>query len=233
MKIHHLSGVLLSVLVLAACKREEPAPEIASQLLPGSESSAASDPTPVRKYAEKSGIIESKSNAFGEITTVVYFDDYGAREATYTTSEIEVMGQKTVTREVEINADGWTIKYDPDARTGERWNMAAFNGGSVPPPNLPSVPGAPQMGPEQMGSMQPTELEPRTIAGREAVGMEMEIMGMKTRTWTWSNIAMRTEVYMGGEEPMVTEVTSLRLGEPVPAEKFAVPADVRVTEVKI
>lgn len=80
--------------------------------------------------------------------------------------------------------------------------------------------------PEQMGSMQPTPLEPRTIAGKEAAGAELEVMGMKTRAWTWSNIPMRTEIYMGGPEPMVTEVVSLRLGEPVPA-------DVTITEEKL
>lgn len=225
MKARHAK--LLLVLLLAGCGGEAPASEADAGPAPAAEAPAAPPAEAPRKYPEKSGIIESKANTVGETTTLVYFDDYGAKEGTYTTTEMSGI----VVRSVEISADGWHVKYDPDAREGQRWKTATA--GRAAASALASIPGLSEVDPGQPGASQPTPLEPRTIAGKEAAGMEMEAMGMKVRTWTWENVALRTEVHMGGSEPMVTEVISIQFGVPVPAEKFEVPAGVEITEVKL
>lgn len=59
----------------------------------------------------------------------------GIRENT----TIEVMRRKHTSRSVEIEADGWVIHYDPDAKTGTR--RKAFTIGSLG--SLPTMPGMP------------------------------------------------------------------------------------------
>lgn len=227
MKIQHLGYALLLTLPLAACKGKGEAPaeetETAAAAAPAAKGSA-----PAGNYPAKSGIIEWKTDMMGEMTTVVYFDDNGAKQASYTTTRISLFGTNTVTHSVEINADGWTIKYDPDAKTGSRYRSI---GGAVG--GMPTFPEAKELsrmksGEGAVGSLE--ELPPRTILGKEAKGFAITAMGMKVRGWIWENIPLRTETDMGGKEPMVTEATRLELGVPVPADKFAVPADVVITE---
>lgn len=222
----------LLLAVLAACGGDEATPDTEASATPAAGAEAAGAPAaaePVRKYSAKSGIVETSSNAAGKMTMVVYFDDYGAREATYTTTEMAGFTVQSVT----IVADGWQYEYDPETKKGKKWSLAMFGGAasrSNPMPELPDIAG---MSPDQVAEMGISELPARTIAGKEAKGQAMNAAGMKVKVWMWEGIAMRTELDMGGKEPMVAEVTSISLGAPVPAEKFAIPADVTLDEVTL
>lgn len=235
MKIQHWNSALALAIVLAGCGGKDAARD-ADAVDSSAESQSAKAATPTGKYPSKSGIIEWKTDLMGDMTTVVYFDDHGARQASYTTTEIKIFGMTQTTRSVEINADGWTTKYDPDAKTGVRFKTI---GGAAA--GVPSFPDAGELARmkaelarmEKKGEIPVAdfeELPARTILGNEATGFAINAMGMKVRGWIWENIPMRTETDMGGKEPMVTEVTRLELGVAVPADKFAVPADVVITE---
>ncbi len=75
-----------------------------------------------------------------------------------------------------------------------------------------------------------TELENRTVAGKEGKGYSIEQSGMKIRAWVWENIPLRMEMEMGGPEPMVLETTKIETDVAIPDDRFAVPADVKITE---
>lgn len=222
MKIHHLGYALLVALPLAACKGKEAA---SAETADGTTVVAKSS-EPVVKYPAKSGIIEWKNNMAGEMITTLYFDEAGAKKATYTTTTIEIMRQKHTSRSVEIEVDGWVISYDPDTKTGTR--RKAFSVGSLG--SVPSMPSIPELPKDVTDMPELEELEPRTYFGKEAHGYAMEAMGMKIKSWVWENIPMRTEMDMGGTEPAIMEVIRLELGTPVPADKFVVPTDVVITD---
>lgn len=217
MRFQHLGYALLLAVPLAACKGNDSAPAEATHTV--IESSAAADPALNSVFPAKSGIIEWQGNLSGEMTTTLYFDDYGAKRATYTTT---VMGQRRFTaHNVEIEADGWIILYDPDDRTGSRLRrmgtrpLAASAG-------ITEISGdSPEVG----------RLEPRTILGKEARGYARDDGRRVIRSWVWEKIPMRTEMERPSGEPMVMEVTRVELDVPIPADRFAVPADVVITDL--
>ena len=158
----------------------------------------------------------------GDITITLYFDDHGAKRADLTTTKVEIMRTTHTSREVEIEADGWRMSYDLDEKTGTRQKLSRSMRSPASAP-WPACRIFPRTSPTYPGV---EELESRTYFGKEARGYAMEMMGMKVRAWTWEGIAFRTEMDMGGEEPVVVEVTRLELGVDVPADKFVVPADI-------
>lgn len=173
------------------------------------------------QYQVKSGVFVSGIDFMGEQTVTTYFDDYGAKQATVTV--VEVMGTKSET--VQITADGWVYSYDPEKKEGTKMKMLTSAGAAAAMPDIAALTD------EMKKEMKFEELDTRTIAGKEATGMKLEAMGMPMKTWIWKGIPMRTEVEMGGKKPMVTEVKSVEVDVPVPAERFVVPADIKITEI--
>ena len=174
-----------------------------------------------RPFKVKSGIIESTLDLMGEQKQMTYFDDYGAKQSVVLT--MDIMGTKS--EKVTINADGWAIEYDPATKTGTKMRMMTPAGG------IAGVPSIDALSESMKERYKFKEIESRTIAGKEAKGFQMEAMGMPVKAWTWEGIPLRAEVEMGKGKPMVTEVKKLEVDVPVPAERFAVPADVKLTEI--
>lgn len=170
-------------------------------------------------YKVKSGIVEMTLDMMGPQKQTLYFDDYGARQAIVTS--IEMMGQKSET--ISIIADGYNISYDPAKKEGTKIrSVTGTAAGGVP--NLDALTD------EVKERYKLKEIDAQTIAGKEAQGYEMEAMGMPMKVWIWEGIPMRTEVSLGGEKPMVTTVENIQTDVEVPADRFVVPADIKLTE---
>lgn len=224
MRFHHLGCALLLTLPLAACKGRDSAP--ATHANPATSSASAAPAA--RTFPAKSGIVEWKANLLGETNVVAYIDDYGARRATYTTMKLTILDNTTVKHIVEIEEGGWVTKFNPDSGTGERRRGSGSGMAAMASAMKPSD--VAQLTAEDRARYKFQELPARTILGKEAKGYAMEMMRMKMRGWSWENIPMRMEADMGGKEPMVMEAIRLELDVPVPADKFAVPANVVITE---
>lgn len=181
--------------------------------------------TSSRPYKVASGHIRTESDAFGHLITDTWFEDYGLRQAVYSTNTMELLGQKVVSGTVEITADGWRTRYDVEKKEGTR---SRANAPPAAPGGGAAMPQISALTSQQKLDMKAEELPPREILGRTATGMAMEVGGIKMRGWSWMGIPMRVETVLGGKEPMVVETTLLELGVPVPAEKFRVPADVKI-----
>lgn len=138
MKLRQMGYALLLTLPLAACKGKGAAPAEDAEIVAAVPASKAA--SPAGKYPAKSGIIEWKTDLMGDMTSILYFDDDGARQASYTTTKVSLFGTTSITRSVEISADGWKIKYDPDAKTGVRYRM---NGGALG--GMPKFPDAKEL----------------------------------------------------------------------------------------
>ncbi len=228
MKLRYWSGALTLAFVLAGCGGEESAANADDPESAASVSATKSAANAASMYPTKSGVIEWKTETMGEITTVVYFDDHGAKQASYTNSEIRILGTTTTTSEVEITADGWTTKYDPNEKTGVRRRAFGVAGGGVA--NFPDIAELNRMKKGGYDVPDIEELPARTILGKVAKGYAVNASGMELRGWVWENIPLRTEVDMGGTSPMVTEATRLELGVAVPPAKFVIPADVVIKD---
>jgi len=230
--------LLMLPLLLAACGKSD-VPGADPGMTPASDSAAAggravpSAPAdaPARKqagsaghkYDVESGMLQMKNSMAGGLHTI-YFDDYGARQAIY--MDMSFMGKKMQT--VQVIADGWTYSYDQQSKTGRKASLD--ESGILQPPD-PA-----ELSEEKRRELKYQELEPRTILGYEAPGYAIEISqapgapSMMMRVWRWKRVPFRMEIQVPGGPPIVTEVTKAEFDVDVPAEKFQVPDDVKLSE---
>jgi len=74
------------------------------------------------------------------------------------------------------------------------------------------------------------DLPPKTIDGKVAKGYEMDAMGMKVQAWTWKGLMLYSETGLGAK-PIIIAAKSVQADVAVPADRFVVPADVKVTDI--
>jgi outer membrane lipoprotein-sorting protein len=175
-----------------------------------------------KMYEVKSGMYEMKNSMMEGMVQTIYFDDYGAKQATFSTAEM--MGVKT--ENVQITKDGWNVSYDVKSKKGSKMKVPAAAGSSL-------VPKLSDLTDELKAKYEYKELESKTILGKETMGYSMNAMGMKVKAWTWNNIPLYMEMDMGQGAPVIMEVTKLETDIDVPADKFEVPADVTVEEIDL
>ena len=203
-----------------------------------------------RRYEVKSGIIQMTNSMFENMEQTLYFDDYGARQADFTTMDMKAFGQTIHSEHVDIDADGYHVRYDALKKTGTRQKVA--------PGAVPSVAqgmagiDVRHLSDEMKKEMKVETLPPKTIDGKEATGIYAETMGIKVRTWTWKGIALYTETDMSGmnlgsalgakpskgaktppakSAPIVIAAKSVQVDVAVPESRFTVPSDVKISDL--
>lgn len=179
---------------------------------------------PGGRYGVKSGIVEMKSVNKKGLTATFYFDDYGARIATYTEIADSLNGRPLIIKQVNIMADGWSVFYDDNHKVGMRSRM--LEGTLNYYPNFDSLAERDKV------LLKYQKSTPRTIAGKQTDGHSIEQNGIKANVWTWNGIPLRTESGNMRGQWTVLEATSIKTEVPVPADKFVVPASVKVSDVK-
>lgn len=184
--------------------------------LPPAAGSAAS-PGP---YEVKSGYLELKDDAFGTGKTVVWFDDYGRREARHSTKVIEAFGRRIETVNVSIRTPERSVDYSPKEKKGR------VSAGSNPAQMDPHAVTDPKL----RERYKVEELPDRVILGRTCKGASMEpTKGWPVRAWTWKGIPLLTQTRLGGG--MVTlEAVKLDVDVEVPKSAFDVPGDVTLSK---
>jgi hypothetical protein len=183
-------------------------------------STAAAD---AATYPFRSAIVVMEGSMMADLEQVLYIDDYGRVSATWTTTEMTVFGQTMRSSSMQLNRDGWQYSVDLDERTGTRTRQ-------LTPPPVGGAIDVRHLTKDMKERYKFRELERREFLGRNCEGYEMEVMGMKVRAWTWNQLPMYMETYMGGDEPMVLRVTSLEVDVAIQADKLQVPDDVEVVE---
>lgn len=235
LKITALS--LSAMLVLASCgKKEDTAaqPEAAKS---ATETAAATTSTtaPQQKYKIKSGIVTTEmGNPMGKgtITSVLYFDDYGAKEATETKNEMTMVGVTIKTHNLEISRDGYQYKLDLEKKTGTKFKMPNMGGGGGFA-SFASMSAA-DMGSEMAKEYNIKKESSQTVAGKECevYSMDNQKRGMKGTFATYQGIPMKVDQTMSGMK-IKSEVVKFEENATPPAGIFDVPADVKVEEVKM
>jgi hypothetical protein len=85
---------------------------------------------------------------------------------------------------------------------------------------------------ELMDRYKMKDLGTKEFLGKQCKGIEMMAMGMKTEVWIWNNIMLYSKVTMSeNAKPMELKASKLEVDVAIPADKFQVPADVKIQEV--
>jgi len=169
-----------------------------------------------------SGTITYKGKVGTEdMSTTLYFTDRGATRASWNTYHTTVEGKQYTVENVSVTRDGTSTLWDPKKRVGTR---------------SPIVPGSytpdfARLTAEQRTAYAYRSLPPKTILGHSCQGHSVVINGMRTSIWVWEGLPMRSETGDESSVALSMEAVALDLTAPVPEEKFAIPADVKISAV--
>lgn len=170
------------------------------------------------KYGIKSGIVEYSTKAMGtEVNQTLYFDDYGAKEATETS--MEMAGYKSNT--LNINKGEYTYTLDMNTKTGTKHKIIP-TGVDIDFNNL-SKELEKEMNLQKMGK--------ESFAGKECekYTIDYKDMQMKGSFLVWKGIALKSDFNLS---TMKTEMIANNIQENVniPSSKFEIPANFKITE---
>jgi hypothetical protein len=173
-------------------------------------------------FQVKSGIVESTMDGLGAQTMVLYFDDYGAKQATYTTSIVDLGTGKIVSHTLHISlANGTVYVINLDEKTGFKT--------TIPLPLTLAL--AVGMTPELKSLLKVTNLPDRVFLGKTCSGIEANAMGVPAKAWAWKGLTLYMEASAGGKT-IVMKATKLTPDVPVSADKFKVPIGIRIAQLR-
>jgi outer membrane lipoprotein-sorting protein len=180
-------------------------------------------------YEVKSGIVTFENAIMQGMNQVFYFDEHGKKEARYTVMEMEIMGQKISTGNVEIHIDSFLIQYDLQSKEGTKVISHTSIGGAKEIPKDFS-----KLTPEFIKDYQLKELGNKEVLGKECKGYEVTVMGIKTEFWIWEGIVLYSRIFLTKDgNPMELKASKLEVDVSIPADKFQVPPEISITSIGI
>lgn len=171
------------------------------------------------KYQIKSGIVSMNSEIMGiKNTVIMYFDDYGKKESKITTGEF--MGIKT--ENMNLTKDGYMYTVDLLKKTGTKMKALQDN-----PQDLDFSALSEEIVKEMNIKKEGTE----TFLGKtcDKFSINYEKMRMKGSYLVWQNIAIKTDMQISGMK-MKVEATKIEENISIPADKFEIPADIKIQD---
>lgn len=121
-------------------------------------------------------------------TETLYFDQWGAREAKYTTMAVKVAGFSQETKSATFTEGDWIYSVNLATNTGTKTRNNLFDGMSENEKK--------EMGLEMMKKMGGKKIGQEKVLGKTCDVWEIPSAGSKTWLWNW--IPLKTEVNMGG-----------------------------------
>lgn len=217
--------LIIAVLILLAatsCQKQagDPAGTTSS---PASSQPANETSGYPKRYLVESGIVEYEMSGMQKGTETVYFDRWGWREAKYTNSELSIAGISRKENKLTIMEGEWIYNIDLASRTGSKIKnpmlqqfIEAAKGRSLT-----------EVGEEMMRRMGGEKSGSDTVAGQPCDVWVVKQMG--SRSCVWNGVTLRTEVTMGGMQ-MTSGATRFQANAAIPADKFAIPDNIKITE---
>lgn len=179
------------------------------------------------KYPIKSGIITYDTEAMGmKMPTTLYFDDYGNVECQEVKMEMEMMGTKVTTHNLTITKDGYVYSVDLTNKTGSKMKMMANASSNMSGMDFSDL------SEEFLKSMKMKKEGTESVCGKncDVYSIDNESMGMKGTFAIYSSIPLKTNIEAMGI-PMVMNATKFEENAEIPADKFEIPADIKMTEM--
>jgi hypothetical protein len=184
---------------------------------------------PGAKYTLKSGIIYQDMETMGMVYKVnMYFDDYGAKECVETKGTMDMgIAGKVETSSIMITKDGYVYQIDLSTKTGTKSKVLANQKGKSDNIDFNNLTEA------AMKEMHITKEGTETVLGKTCDKFKMDYadMNLKSSYCVWDGIALKYEMNMAGITAKTT-ATKIEENVSVPAEKFEVPKDIKLTEMK-
>ena len=150
----------------------------------------------LHRYKMRSAIVNYKVTGMQEGTETLYFERWGMREARYTETEIKMMGMGVKTHNLTLMDGEFTYAVDLVKKTGTKTKTpmmeALIRNAESENKDLTDV------GTDMMVQMGGKIVGEEQILGKNC--QIWEISNMKTKTWIWNGIVLKSETSMMGTQ---------------------------------
>ena len=172
-------------------------------------------------YEVKSGKVTMEMDMMGQtMVQEIYFDDYGAKQATV----MNMQGQKMR----QIAQDGSNIMIDDAAKTATKMPAMGMMGGGEQRINFSNL------DEKTIKKYKVKELGTETIAGKECKKYSVTVFMMgqpqKQTVWVYKGITLKSSSSSDFGE-MVQTATKLQENVEIPASTFTVPEGVKIQDM--
>jgi len=175
------------------------------------------------RYAVESGKVSYEISGSQTGTEILYFVNYGVKEAKYTNMVMEMFGMKQKTEQV-VYLDGYDqYTYDPTNNTGTKTENTMLKQmvESSESNDLGEV------GKKMFISMGGEMIREEVFLGKKCEVWEVKSMG--TTVWLWNYIPLKTVVDMMGMKISYI-ATEIQTNINIPRDKIDVPEDIDFKE---
>lgn len=179
-----------------------------------------------KRYAIKSGIIEYKLSGSQTGTKILYFDNWGLKQAEYTKSEISVAGFSKKTNLLNLIDGDYSYTIDLDKNTGTKIKNPILKELQV----LEDQQSFSEFGEQLLLKSGAVKTGEEKFLSRDCDVYEIKAAG--TKLWVWNWITLKSESKLGGVTINST-ATSLTENSQIPTDKFSLPENVVITEVDL
>jgi hypothetical protein len=221
----------LAIGFVACSKKEESAQQQGQQQAQQQTTTTTTTSAPsdvVKKYPFKSAIVEMKYGGDCTGTQVIYIDDYGMKEARVENFKMKMMRMEVPTNKIDLTIGDWLYNIDMEKKEGTKMKNPFMD--MMKSMSEEQKKDLVKMGEDMMRQMGAKEAGEETIAGKPCKVWTMESLG--TKVWTWSGLTLKSRADLMGVKQHL-EATNVQIDVPVPADKFEVPAGVKVTETSM
>jgi len=171
----------------------------------------------LKRYQAKSGIIKYKVEGTSKGTEILYFDNFGAKEAKQAKLKTTAMGFTQENDQITIMNKATIIVADYKTKTYTKMPNPVFQITRQLEQNIKDTE---KFGEELMKSIGGKLVGTETVLGKPC--KIWEVKNMSTKTWTYKFIPLKVELNIMGMKISYI-ATSIKLDVPVPAEKFKIP----------
>jgi hypothetical protein len=209
-------ALLVSAIILVSCKSKTSETSSSTE----NKNDVAKE-NPKGKYALKSGIVEYKTQMMGmDVKQTLTFDDYGKKDIQDV--EMEMMGVKIHT--ATLTRDGYVYTLDLVKKTGIKKPAVTIKNADIDFENLTET---------MVKDMNLKKEGTEEFMGKtcEKISIDNKNMHMKGTYLVYKGIALMVDTDMGTIKMKLKAERFVENPE-LPAERFDVPADIKITEAK-
>lgn len=172
----------------------------------------------IKRYQIASGMVEYTLSGAQNGTEILYFTDYGMREAKYSHTEIKVGTFTQKTNRVTILEGATIYTIDLDNNTGTKIEnpfYKKFEGQD-----------ATEVGERMLRDMGGQKIGTESFLGKMCEVWEIQKLGSKM--WVWSGIPLKNETRFAGMQSFVV-ATKLEPNAQIPPAKLALPPGAKIS----
>ena len=175
-----------------------------------------------RRYKMKSGVVEYTVNGPQQGVEILYFDDWGMREATHTNLVLELMGFKQKTNTLTILKDGNTYTIDLAKRTGTKMETPMMK--DLTARMEAEGKDMTDFGEEMMIQMGGKKVGTEEVLSKKCGVWVIEQMG--TKAWVYKGLTLKSITRMAGME--ITKIaTKFQENASIDDSKLEIPSDIK------